>query len=434
MTRLRRPFAEFVNRRTWTELLYALLGLPLGIAGFVFTVVTLALSGGLLVTFIGLPLLAMSGLGARWFGSGIRALANALLGAKVAPPNALQSRPGLLGWLGAHLRDGAAWRARLYLVLKLPLGIATFTVAVAFYIYGLGGLTYSVWRPFTPCNTSHDGRCHRGVGYTDHYYADTPARIVVTTLVGLLVLLAAPWVVRAVVAIDRFAVRALLGPSSAARVTELQQSRAIAVDDAATTLRRIERDLHDGAQARLVALAMHVGLAREKLAEGADPAETRQLLDTAHATAKDAIVELRDLARGIHPAVLDAGLATALHTLAATTAVPTVLETELNTRPEPAIETIAYFCAAELLANVGKHSDARRATLDARTLGTSLVLTVVDDGRGGARATPGGGLSGLAERVRTVDGTLSVTSPVGGPTSIRIVLPLAVPGSVAALG
>jgi signal transduction histidine kinase len=428
MIRLRRPFAELVNPRTWSELLYAVLGLPLGVAGFVFTVVTLSLSAGLLVTFIGLPLLAISGFGARWFGSGIRTLANALLGGHVAPPAPLQSRPGLLGWLAAHLRDGAAWRARLYLLLKLPLGIATFTSAVAFYTYGVGGLTYALWQPFTPCNTSHDGRCHRGVAFTDHYYLDTPAPIVLTTLVGCLLLLAAPWVVRGVVTVDRLAVRALLGPSSAARVSELQQSRAIAVDDAATTLRRIERDLHAGAQARLVALAMNVGLAREKLAEGADPVETQRLLDTAHATAKDAIVELRDLARGIHPPVLDAGLETALHTLAATSAVPVMLDVDLGSRPDAAIEAIAYFCAAELLTNVSKHSGARRTNLEARTVGTSVVLTVVDDGRGGARATPHGGLSGLAERVRTVDGTLAVTSPPGGPTAVRVVLPLAVPG------
>lgn len=171
---------------------------------------------------------------------------------------------------------------------------------------------------------------------------------------------------------------------------------------------------------------MNVGLAREKLAEGGDPADATRLLDSAHVTAKEAITELRDLARGIHPPVLDAGLDAALATLASHCAVPVRLTCDVASRPDPPIETMTYFCAAELLTNATKHSGAREIAVDARTVGVRLRLEVRDDGGGGAVRGPGGGLSGLADRVGTVDGTLQVNSPVGGPTTVTVDLPLQV--------
>ncbi|MEO6886937.1 MAG: sensor domain-containing protein [Jatrophihabitantaceae bacterium] len=430
-------YSALCTRRTWAELLYALLGLPLGIAGFVFTVVTVSVSGALFITFVGVPLMVATGYGARQFGVGNRLLANALLGANVPALPRLLLAPGLSGWLKG-LWDPSVGRARVYLLLKLPLGIASFVVAVVFYSYGLGGITYWIWRPFLPCN-DHSTVCHRGAQLWSNHTLDSSAGITLVAVIGLVMMLLAPWAVRAVVAIDKALVRALLGPTQAElRVVELEQTRAHAVDDSAATLRRIERDLHDGTQARLVALAMNIGLAKEKLAEGADPAEARRLLESAHTTAKDAIVELRNLARGIHPPVLDAGLDTALATLAAHSAVPVQLRTSITARPDPSIETIAYFCAAELITNVAKHSGASRVVLDARTTGSVLRLQVTDDGRGGAhlgaaeradsgaaeRSGGGSGLIGLSERVRTVDGRLGIDSPDGGPTVITVELPL----------
>jgi signal transduction histidine kinase len=418
-------FTALFTARTWRELLYALLGLPLGIGGFVFTVVTVSFSAGMLITFVGLPLLAITGLVSRWLGQGMRALANTLVDARVAKPAPFRARPGLFGWLGSCLTDGTAWRARAYLLLKLPLGIASFAVAVAFFTYGLGALTYGIWYRWLPCNTDSAGVCHHAAAIADDYYIDSTPRIIVWAVLGLALTLVAPWVVRGVLALDNMLARALLGPSrTSARVEELEQSRAHAVDESALTLRRIERDLHDGTQARLVALAMNVGLAKEKLAEGGDPAEAAALLDTAHTTAKDAIGELRDLVRGIHPPVLDAGLDAALATLASHSAVPVELRTTISTRPAPAIETIAYFCVAELLTNVAKHSGARHARVEATTAGGILYLQVSDDGHGGARIGAGTGLSGLVERVRTVDGTITVESPAGGPTAVTVKLPV----------
>jgi signal transduction histidine kinase len=419
------PLSVFTRRRTWGELAYAVLGLPQGIAFFTFTAATLTVSAGLAVTFVGIPLLAATGLASRLIGNEARRVGNALTGSTIPAPAPFRRNPGLLGWIGSCLTDGTAWRARVYMVLKLPLGILTFVTAATFWLYGVGGITYPIWRPFLPCNNPRIDGCHRGITFGEHYPMDTPFRITVVALAGVVLTFAAPWAVRATVALDRLFARGLLGPRARdARVAELERSRAVAVDDAATTLRRIERDLHDGTQARLVALAMNVGLAREKLAEGGDPAEAERLLQSAHSTAKEAIAEVRHLAKGIHPPVLDAGLDAALATLAANSAVPVTLTTSLSTRPAPAIETIAYFCVAELLTNAAKHSNARSATVDARSTDRELTLTVHDDGGGGAHIGGGTGLSGLLDRVGTVDGQLSITSPAGGPTTITVHLPL----------
>jgi signal transduction histidine kinase len=220
-----------------------------------------------------------------------------------------------------------------------------------------------------------------------------------------------------------------LQQDSVRRVRELEQSRAHVVDDSAARLRRIERDLHDGAQAQMVAVAMKLGLAREHLGGMVDAGgqtdlkRVLELVAAAHQGAKQAITELRDLARGIHPPVLDHGLDTALTSLAARSDLPVQLALELPERPSAAIETIAYFCAAELLANAAKHSGARHATLEAVHMPGLLRVRVGDDGTGGARIEARGGLAGLAERVKTVDGRLQISSPPGGPTVVAVELP-----------
>ena len=228
---------------------------------------------------------------------------------------------------------------------------------------------------------------------------------------------------------------------AAERARELQERRARVVDESAARLRRIERDLHDGAQVRLAALAMMLGEIKESLDvatvapnaggtaqndrtdDGDVSARTRMLVEGAHRNAKETLAELRDLARGIHPPVLDRGLSAALATLAETSPVPVVLNVSIAERPSPAIEAIAYFCVSELLANVAKHSGASRAAVSASDQDGMLMMTVTDDGSGAARLAPGGGLAGLLERVQTVDGRLGINSPPGGPTVITIELP-----------
>jgi signal transduction histidine kinase len=208
----------------------------------------------------------------------------------------------------------------------------------------------------------------------------------------------------------------------AERARELEAKRAQAVDESAARLRRIERDLHDGAQVRLTALAMTLGEIKETM--DGDPGGARDLVGQAHANAKRTLAELRDLARGIHPVVLDEGLDMALRSIADSSVIPVSLDVVTAGRPSPAIEAIVYFSAAELVANAAKHSGANRLdiALRGRPSGT-MLLTVTDDGAGGALVMPGGGLAGLRERVRTVDGRLSVSSPAGGPTTVTIELP-----------
>ncbi|MEU6354503.1 sensor domain-containing protein [Streptomyces sp. NPDC047072] len=417
---LRAPFSG----RTWREFGYVLLSLPIGILLFTYAVTMVSLGVGLLVTFIGIPLLAAGLAGCRGLGAMERARARVLLRLDVADPEPLRMRGhGFWAWMGAVLKSGTTWRSLLYSVLHMPWAIFSFVVSVNFWAYGWGLLTYPLWFWVFPAYVGQDGLQLYG-DETHHIYLDNPFEITVTALVGLLFTLATPWIVRALTMVDRVMVHGLLGPSRlATRVVELESDRGVVVDTAAADLRRIERDLHDGAQARLVALAMDLGLAKEKLAE--DPEAAARMVDSAHGEVKTALQELRDLARGIHPAVLtDRGLDAALSSVASRCTVPVQVEVDLVERPAPAIEGIAYFTVSELLQNISKHSRATWAGVDVWRVEDRLMLQVVDNGVGGADASGGGsGLAGLAERLDAVDGILVVDSPAGGPTRVTAELP-----------
>jgi signal transduction histidine kinase len=253
----------------------------------------------------------------------------------------------------------------------------------------------------------------------------TRAQLTLSALIGAGVLLAAPQLTRGLAIADTALARRLLGPRRdlAARVTELEISRERVVDAAEAERRRIERDLHDGAQQRLVALAMELGRAKAKFADDIDAA--RDLVDQAHAQAKEALTELRNLVRGVHPPVLtDRGLDAALSGLAALCPVPVDVHVDVPVRPKSSVEAVAYFMVAEALTNVAKHSRASHAKVVVEGHGYPGTLTVMisDDGIGGADINSPG-LSGLADRVSGVDGRLSVESPVGGPTIIAAELP-----------
>ena len=357
-----------------------------------------------------------------------RRLAGRVLGEQIAGPKPIRSR-GPVSWLGATLRDGPGWRAAGYLLVQLPLAVLGCYAVVIWWAAGLVNMTYPLWWAWF--------RNHPPGVRLSPVPVLTPFGVLhVATLAGTfaafaaggLMVAAAPWLTRAVVRADLWLMRGLLGPGRLERrVADLERARALAVDDAATMLRRLERDLHDGAQIRLATLAMNLGMAMDRLdAEQDKPglAEVRDLVGAAHQSAKDAMTELRDLARGIHPPVLDNGLPDALATLAAASPVPVRLTTAIAHRPSQAIETIAYYCAAELLANAVKHSGADTITLTVTGEAELLLLRVTDDGHGGADPAAGSGLAGLAQRARTVDGRLEVTSPPGGPTQVTVELPL----------
>ncbi|MES5816290.1 sensor histidine kinase [Streptomyces sp. RG80] len=416
---LRAPF----EGRAWREFGYVLLSLPISIVLFTYAVTMVAVGAGLLVTFLGIPVLAAGLAGCRGFGAMERARARGLLGLEVADPEPLRMRGnGFLAWMGAVLKSGTSWRTLLYSVIHLPWSVFSFVVAVNFWAYGWALLTYPLWFWLFPVYGGQDGLQLYG-DETHHIYLDNPFEIGVTALVGLLFTLATPWIVRALTMVDRVMVHGLLGPSRlATRVVELESDRGVVVDTAAADLRRIERDLHDGAQARLVALAMDLGLAKEKLTE--DPEAAARMVDEAHGEVKTALQELRDLARGIHPAVLtDRGLDAALSAVASRCTVSVQVEVDLVERPAPAIEGIAYFTVSELLQNISKHSRATWAAVDVWRVENRLMLQVVDNGVGGADTAAGSGLAGLTERLDAVDGILVVDSPVGGPTRITAELP-----------
>jgi signal transduction histidine kinase len=358
-----------------------------------------------------------------------RRVAGRLLGERLAGPAPIRRGRRPASWVGATLRDGPGWRAAGYLAVQLPLALLGCYAVVIWWAAGLVNMTYPLWWAWF--------RNHPPSVHLSPVPVLTPFGVLhVATLAGTFaafaagaaMVAAAPWLTRAVARADLWLMRELLGPGRLERrVADLERARALVVDDAATMLRRLERDLHDGAQIRLATLAMNLGMAMDRLAaEDGQPglAAVRDLVGAARQSAKDAMTELRDLARGIHPPALDNGLPDALATLAAASPVPVRLTTSIAQRPSQAIETIAYFCAAELLANAVKHSGASTVTLTVTGRAESLLLRVADDGRGGADPAAGSGLAGLAQRARTVDGRLEVTSPPGGPTRVTVELPL----------
>ena len=426
---IREPF----RKRSWAELGFFIVSSALAFAG-VFAVAVLGISGLLLtIVFLGVLLLASALRTARGLGRWQRALARRILGEEIAEPEPFTARPGFLAWLRATLGDRTAWRAVAYLVAKVPLTFFGVWFALSVWLEAIFGIAVPLTggRAFDGFGVL--GRLSRA-GFHNGPTAgfSTQFEVFVT---GVLFLLVAPWTMRLVVYLDRQLMHLLLGPDAAAsRVRSLEQSRSKTLDSATETLQRIERDLHDGTQAQLVALAMRLGQAKEKLETldnrsggTAELDAARRLVDEAHRGAKEAITDLRDLARGIHPPALDTGLENALSTLAARSPVPTEVTVSIQSRPSPAIEAICYFCAAELLANVAQHAQASRASVSCAQHGPWIRIVVRDDGRGGAAVNRIGssssGLAGLADRVGAVDGHLNIASPPGGPTAVTVDLP-----------
>jgi signal transduction histidine kinase len=420
-----------VRARFWKELVYVLTVFVIGCLAVAY--LFLGFGGGLYlaITVIGLPVLAIVLLGGRVWGRIYRALAKDLLGVAVAPPPPFAPASGLLGFLKSAFTDRASWRAALFLLAQAVLGVAVgylvlVTVAMTMFI----ALSPIPWALIHPTNVDENGVEYQSMVQFGDFYLDSWPKVLGFALIGLLGCLALPWLLRGVCRVHGLLTIALLSATARdRRVTELRESRLTAVEDSAATLRRLERDLHDGTQARLVTIAMALGRAEERLAEGGDPSD---LIADARAGSKEALTELRELVRGIHPPALELGLGPALETLTARCSVPVELRVHLPGRPTPAIEAIAYFSVAELLTNVVRHARATGAWVSVLPgEGQTIVVTVRDSGIGGV-STPvdgalgaGSGLSGLAARARTVDGTLSVRSPAGGPTVVTIVLPLA---------
>lgn len=407
-----RPFL----RRTGRELWYCLLSPFSAVLGWALDWALMTLSVLLMTVIAGFPLLTVTLRVARAGAARHRRLIGRVLGREVEGPAPFVPGSGLFGRFGKRMRDRPAWRALAYDWLKLALGtLQGYTIPLVGF--GLFNVAYLVFWPLF-------GGPPRAVFPFYSFPVRSGADAFGTSMIGLTCVLGGIALAYSLNWADERAMRRLLGPRTLAeRVSELERTRTLAVEDADAVLRRVERDLHDGAQMRLAALAMNLGMAREKL----DPAdlEVRGLIDAAQRNATDALAELRDLARGIHPPVLDNGLPDALRSLAANSAIPATVHCAITGRPAPAIETIAWFCASEIMANATKHSYANHIEIYLDSERPGLVrLRIRDDGVGGASASEGSGLAGLAQRVSTVDGTIDVDSPDGGPTVITVELPM----------
>ncbi|MEU4215510.1 sensor domain-containing protein [Actinoplanes sp. NPDC026623] len=397
----------WLTARTWRELGYLITGVLVTAPTFVLGLLgIIALAPSVLT--VGLPILvgvlALARLSPRWF----RGHARYFLGWEWGDPPPLPARTFWRRIL-ALILDPAAWRALGYCLARWPLTIVGAYPAAVALVIAPSALTYPLWWFVTPT----------GLGAFD---TDSWAGTWRVALQGAAVLLAVPWWMRLVVAGDRLLVRALLHPSrSQRRIAELEAGRAALQADATAMLRRVERDLHDGTQARLVSLGVTLSRIEHRTADE----DVRTMAADARGTVTEALAELRDIVRGMHPPALDDGLDVALTTLAARSAVPAEVTVVLAARPPDATASALYFAVAELLTNVARHAQASRVRVGLRTDDGLLLLTVTDDGRGGATlASSGTGLAGLARRASALDGSLAVDSPQGGPTTVTMTLPV----------
>jgi signal transduction histidine kinase len=418
------PFAAFrgvlaapFDRRTWLATSYAVLGMVVGLFGAL-VVVLLLCSLALSFTVVGaLLLLGGTLLLARRLAGLERTRARVVLGISIAEaPRAFEGK----WWqrVMGRATDLQTWREIAYLALLAPLGLVGCVLVVAAWTGAAVLLLLPLFNPMLS----------NGGAHLFTMVIDTVGETVLMGTAGIGLALAAPWIARSVAGAESRLAAGLLGPSERAalssRVDELRARREQLVEVVEAERRRIERDLHDGAQQRLVALAMNLGMAKDKFDK--DPTAARALLDEAHADAKQAMIELRNLARGIHPAVLsDRGLDAALSSLAGKAPVPVAVEVWVSERPPANIETTAYFVVAEALTNIAKHAGATRAAVTVARQNGHLKVEVTDDGIGGADAARGTGLAGLVDRVTAVDGTIHLSSPVGGPTTLTVELPCA---------
>ena len=414
MLSLQRPGA--LLRQLGLDTVYLLLALPMGILTFTVVVTGWSLALGLAITL---------DRAADRDGHHLRL---ALDGVGRAPPRGARARRahprrlpapsgGFLDRLKALFSDPSTWKDLAWHLLLLPVGIADFAIAVTAWSATLGLITMPAWWWALPENDPTE------LGL---FQVDSWGNAFLAMAIGILLLPLAAALVRGTAAASGALSRVVLGPSRRQleeRVEVLAQTRAGAVDAAAAELQRIERDLHDGAQARLVALALDLGMAEERFDR--DPEGARELVEKARGEARLAMGELRDLARGIRPALLsERGLGEAIGALAARTPLPTTVEVDLDGRLPAPVELAAYFTVAEALTNAVKHARARSAKVRLWRENGRLRIEVRDDGLGGANPT-GHGLDGLRKRLAALDGTLAIASPVGGPTVLYAEVPCA---------
>ncbi|MCT7658843.1 sensor domain-containing protein [Mycobacterium sp. CPCC 205710] len=395
----------------WRTYLHFVLISVLAVVGVAYIFAAGLASGLLIATLVGIPLLALVVMSGRAWNRLYRALAT-LTGADIDAPPAFARPAGRLHTVTAALTDTVGWRSlgflALHSVLMTPIGY--------FVIVGICASTALVVSPVVWLAM---GEPFITLGEP----VDSLGLYLLASVTGVVALYLLGWVMIGLSRAHVWMARGMLGPTEGERrVVQLERARAGVVDDSAATLQRVERDLHDGTQARLITVAMALARADEHLAS-ADVTGARALVGDALANTKDTLTELRDLVRGIRPPALDLGLGPAIQTLAARNPLPVEVTVDLQLRPSIGVETMAYFCVAELLTNVSKHSGADHATVRIASDADELRIIVQDNGSGGIQLDKGSGLTGLRDRLAMLDGRLEIDSPDGGPTIVTVVVP-----------
>uniref|UniRef100_UPI0034E1AF2F sensor histidine kinase n=1 Tax=Mycobacterium sp. OAE908 TaxID=2817899 RepID=UPI0034E1AF2F len=395
----------------WRAYLYFVLVSVLAIAAVVFIFFAGLGSGLLLVTLVGIPLLAGVVLTGRLWNKLYRSLAR-LLDVQIDAPPAFRRPAGRLQTIPAALTDAVGWRSLGFLALQ-----AVLMTPVGYLV--IVGIAMSLALVISPIAWAVMGEPFVSFGEP----VDSLPAYLLLSAGGLITLYLLGWLMLGLGRGHVWLAGMLLAPTERERrVGQLERARADVVDDSAATLRRVERDLHDGTQARLITVAMALARAEEHFASS-DVTRGRELVSDALANTKDTLTELRDLVRGIRPPALDLGLGEAVQTLAARNPIPVEVAVDLAARPSIGVETMAYFCVAELLANVSRHSGASHASVRINGDAAQLRITVRDNGSGGAAVGNGTGLTGLRDRLAMLDGRLEIDSPAGGPTAVTVVVP-----------
>lgn len=420
--------APTISRQLFIDSGYVLVGLPLALTSFVVLIVGLAAGLGLVVTVIGLPILSGTLYAARGLADIERLRLPAVLRQARIRPQYRLAEPGASAWrrIFVPMGDAQSWLDLAHGILKLVVAVASFVVTLVWWAGAVAGSLYWAYDWALPHGDPEDVELPQLLGLGD----STTARIGLHTAIGLFFLITLPIVVRGCALMEASFGRAMLTGVAEMRnrITVLEEQKRAAVSAEASALRRLERDIHDGPQQRLVRLAMDLSRARQQLAS--DPEAAGRTLDEAVTQTRETLAELRALSRGIAPPILvDRGLPSALAALAGRGLIPIELrvDPDLGTpagRLDPAVESTAYFVVAEALTNVAKHSRATECQVAVTRQDQRLVVAVGDDGQGGAHLAKGHGLVGIADRVRAAGGRLDVTSPAGGPTEVRAELPL----------
>lgn len=413
------PIAVRAGRRFgyhFTGLILAVLAFALAVAGF-------SAGVGTIVVWVGIPILAGTLALSRWCADLERRATEHALGRPLPPHHYRRPEGGVARRMVGWLADPQSWRDLLHAIVGFPVRIVTFVLAVTWVVGGLGGALAFLWMWSLPVDDDGGGLYWLLTGVPSDFMEQ-----LLNTVLGVFMLVTAPLVLAGLTSLRAGLATALLTNESAAlraRAAQLESSRRSAVQAEAQTLRRLERDIHDGPQQRLVRLNMDLEAVVRRLDDNPDKA--RVLVGEALDQSREALAELRALSRGIAPPILaDRGLAAALAAAAARSPVEVMLEIDLpdGVRLATAVETTAYFVVTEALTNVAKHARAALATVAVAADGDRLLVQVRDDGRGGAHPGKGHGLAGLADRLATVEGALDVHSPDGGPTVLTAEIPL----------